>query len=1081
MLNHKNLFTLAKHVTVASLTGLMLAVPGAPLLAFAADGMLHNIRFDSNSRHFLIDTTGSVKATVNTLIIAGRKRVIIDLDNADIAEDLPRDAELLSALSARMSTVRNVTVNQYGGNGRPIVRVLLDLQGDPGAIRLIRNQGPQIELELNDYASVSGNYYNPPPVEPRVTTNPEPSVTSRPVAVSHPVKPVEINASREPVKRPERLSLAQPTVAAERLPVRPSEPETVSRSAYERSLQLQQDQKRQIEALQKSLRQAQGTTPSTTGNEAELVQLKRTLLNMNRQYDQLVMNNQSLTLQLKQAKQNVASELKVSDLKAELESVNLSNEQLRRDLKAANTQATQLQEQLTAATKSAVSPKSNELQPDDLQLADVKRSLVVLNQRYELLKADHDQQAEQMQQLTLEKVSLSQQLTQAQKDLAKAKPGSAKAQASETQLQALRQQLSQSQQAMSDSRQTMQTQNQEIADLRARINSVKTGMDEAFKAQISELEKSNTQKDAALVALRAQLSASLSSSAKASKTEPGAETLAQLSSLKSQVETLNRQIAEKNSQIQGLNQQVALATARPAVSTKQDLQQKDVRIMALEQALVQSRQQSDKQAAEAVVTAQTLAGLNSKLAQLQDEHQALSDAKAQILTLQAKLTQAPGPQNQDHDVQLTAAHQELAAIRLELDRLKAEQKAQASAASSAQVANAQQQETIARLTRENQQFNQQVQTLNGQLKQAQQQAELLSKTPTPAVQPEVLSALQIQVSSLQAKVTALTSQAEQAQRQLSQARTEATQAKVDLSQARTEIAKAQAEAAQAKGALKLAQATAAKVKPATTPIASGGSATLQKQVNDLNQQLSSLHRENDELKTALASKSSMANKSPVTNPNAEAAYLDAKAEMQAKRLSDALDKFKQALLLDPNNGRYVIDYSVALSEDLEYAEAIDVLRHYLQQNPLDRDAYNQLGKIYLLNDQADAANQAFMRAIPISTLNNYATSLKKLGKMGEAENVFKLALSLNPKDSEVLFNLGNLYNNQNKLEQARNKYLEALQIRPDFAEAHYNLGLILSKLGDNPNAVVHLERFLQLSPAARNAETIRAYIQKLKA
>ena len=134
MLNHKTLFTLAKHVTVLSMTGLMLAMPSAPLLAIAADGMLHNIRFDPNSRHFVIDTTGAVKATVNTLIIAGRKRVIIDLDNADIAEDLPQDGDLLRGLSSQMFTVRNVTVNQYGGNGRPIVRVLLDLQGDPGAI-----------------------------------------------------------------------------------------------------------------------------------------------------------------------------------------------------------------------------------------------------------------------------------------------------------------------------------------------------------------------------------------------------------------------------------------------------------------------------------------------------------------------------------------------------------------------------------------------------------------------------------------------------------------------------------------------------------------------------------------------------------------------------------------------------------------------------------------------------------------------------------------------------------------------------------------------------------------------------------
>jgi tetratricopeptide (TPR) repeat protein len=177
----------------------------------------------------------------------------------------------------------------------------------------------------------------------------------------------------------------------------------------------------------------------------------------------------------------------------------------------------------------------------------------------------------------------------------------------------------------------------------------------------------------------------------------------------------------------------------------------------------------------------------------------------------------------------------------------------------------------------------------------------------------------------------------------------------------------------------------------------------------------------------------------------------------------------------------VLDYSVALAESRQNAESADILRRYLQRNPADRDAYNQLGKIYLLNDQGDAASQAFSRAIPVSTLNNYATSLKKLGKMEDAEATFKLALRLNPNDSEVLFNLGNLYNATNKLEQARNNYLQAIQLRPDFAEAHYNLGLIYSKLGDKTQAVTHLEKFLKLSPEARNAETIRAYVQKLKA
>jgi tetratricopeptide (TPR) repeat protein len=215
--------------------------------------------------------------------------------------------------------------------------------------------------------------------------------------------------------------------------------------------------------------------------------------------------------------------------------------------------------------------------------------------------------------------------------------------------------------------------------------------------------------------------------------------------------------------------------------------------------------------------------------------------------------------------------------------------------------------------------------------------------------------------------------------------------------------------------------------------------------------------------------------------NAERHYQSAKTALQAKRMDQALSDFHDATALAPDNGRYAIDASAALAENQKIPEGIEVLTRYLNRNPSDREAYTQLGKLYLLNDQAEAATQAFNRAIPVSTLNNYASALKKTNRLQEAESIFKLALILNPKDSEVLFNFGNLYNAMDKASLARDYYQKALVVRPDFAEAHYNLGLIYARLGDRPQAISHLEQFLKLSPEAKNAETIKAYIQKLKA
>ncbi|MBY0402566.1 MAG: tetratricopeptide repeat protein, partial [Cyanobacteria bacterium] len=157
-----------------------------------------------------------------------------------------------------------------------------------------------------------------------------------------------------------------------------------------------------------------------------------------------------------------------------------------------------------------------------------------------------------------------------------------------------------------------------------------------------------------------------------------------------------------------------------------------------------------------------------------------------------------------------------------------------------------------------------------------------------------------------------------------------------------------------------------------------------------------------------------------------------------------------------------------------------VLQSLIEKDSTNKEAYNQLGKAYLLDGRPEEANKLFLSAIPTNALSNYATSLKKLGKMSEAEKVLKLALEVSPTDSDLLFNLGNLYNTVNNLSEAKHSYLLALESKPDFAEAHYNLGLLYSKLGESKNAKLHLERFLELSPGTPNREAVQAYLKKLK-
>ncbi len=209
-------------------------------------------------------------------------------------------------------------------------------------------------------------------------------------------------------------------------------------------------------------------------------------------------------------------------------------------------------------------------------------------------------------------------------------------------------------------------------------------------------------------------------------------------------------------------------------------------------------------------------------------------------------------------------------------------------------------------------------------------------------------------------------------------------------------------------------------------------------------------------------------------------FKQAKELEKQDKLDEAIALYRKAVDADPGVADYVMALSTAWAGKKNYEHGINLLKQYTQAHPQEREALYHLGKLYLLNDQPELASQYFSQAIPLNVLNNYATSLKKTGKLVDAEQIFNLARIMNPQDSEVLFNLGNLYNSANNLQAAKTSYEEALRLNPDFAEAHYNLGLVYTKIGDKNAAVDHLETFLKLSPEAKNAEAIRSYVSKLK-
>lgn len=90
------------------------------------------------------------------------------------------------------------------------------------------------------------------------------------------------------------------------------------------------------------------------------------------------------------------------------------------------------------------------------------------------------------------------------------------------------------------------------------------------------------------------------------------------------------------------------------------------------------------------------------------------------------------------------------------------------------------------------------------------------------------------------------------------------------------------------------------------------------------------------------------------------------------------------------------------------------------------------------------------------------------GLMGEAFEALKIAATFLPNDSEVHYNVGNYYYDQQLLAEAENSYQQAIKFDSSFAEAYYNLGSVQKELGLHIESEVSYKTALKLKP--KNAE-----------
>ena len=209
---------------------------------------------------------------------------------------------------------------------------------------------------------------------------------------------------------------------------------------------------------------------------------------------------------------------------------------------------------------------------------------------------------------------------------------------------------------------------------------------------------------------------------------------------------------------------------------------------------------------------------------------------------------------------------------------------------------------------------------------------------------------------------------------------------------------------------------------------------------------------------------------PLTNrrqaPAAASAPLAAKDEGMARPFLDPSGKGATAYIAG--------DYATALKQ---YQEAVT-------RNPQDAESLSNLGQVLVRMNRVEEALPFFQRALAIvpdrwSYQFNLARALGLLGRMNDAITAYRRAQQLFPDDYVTTFNLALALHKSGDDAAAVEQYLRAITLQPEDASFRLALGNSLLKLQKRAEAAAAYQEYLKLSPAAPDADTVRAKIAEL--
>ena len=222
-----------------------------------------------------------------------------------------------------------------------------------------------------------------------------------------------------------------------------------------------------------------------------------------------------------------------------------------------------------------------------------------------------------------------------------------------------------------------------------------------------------------------------------------------------------------------------------------------------------------------------------------------------------------------------------------------------------------------------------------------------------------------------------------------------------------------------------------------------------------------------------------------TTSNVQSVILDAVRHHQAGRLDEAIVRYRQALVLDPECAGIHNNLGTALCEQGKLEEAEASYRLALDLGPDDAEAHNNLGTLLYQQGRPDEAAASYREALGLrpdhaEAHSNLGTALFSLGEVDEALACYYSALASKPRFVAAHIYLGTVLWEQGKLDEAATAYRRALEIAPDCTDALDRLAAVTMMQGHAAMALETVRQSLRIAETAKSKRLFVDIVKKMR-